>query len=132
MARKEFSYRGKSLEQIKNMDTKEFVELLPARQRRSLLRGFSEDQKILLLKIKKAKEGKYKKNIKTHCRDMIVIPEMLGILVHVHNGRTFVPVDLQPETIGFYLGELTMTRSKVAHSAPGIGATKSSSASSVK
>ena len=128
MARKEFSYRGKSLEQIKNMDTKEFVELLPARQRRSLLRGFSEDQKILLLKIKKAKEGKYKKNIKTHCRDMIVIPEMLGILVHVHNGKTFVPVDLQPETIG----ELTMTRSKVAHSAPGIGATKSSSASSVK
>ena len=132
MARKEFAYRGKTIEQLKAMDIKEFSELLPSRQRRSLLRGFSEDQKRLLLKIKKAKEGKFKKNIRTHCRDLIVIPEMVGILVYVHNGKTFVPVDLQPETIGFYLGELTMTRGRVAHSAPGIGATKSSSAASVK
>jgi small subunit ribosomal protein S19 len=132
MARKEFVYRGKTFEQIKGMDLKEFAEMLPARQRRSILRGFSEEQKRLLLKIKKAKEGKFKKNIRTHCRDMIVIPEMIGVLVYVHAGKTFVPIDLQPDTLGFYLGELTMTRNRVTHSAPGIGATKSSAAASVK
>lgn len=132
MGRKEFTYRGKTFEQLKTMDLKEFAELLPARTRRSILRGFSEDQKKLLLKIKKAKEGKFKKNIRTQCRDMIVIPEMVGVLVYVHAGKNFVPVDLIPETIGFYLGELTLTRARVTHSAPGIGATKSSSASSVK
>ncbi len=132
MARKEFSYRGKTFEELKAMDLKEFAELLPARTRRSILRGFSEDQKRLLLKIKKTKEGKYKKNIRTHCRDLVVIPEMVGVLVYVHAGKNFVPVELQPETLGFYLGELTLTRTRVTHSAPGIGATKSSSAASVK
>ncbi|MBS3162691.1 30S ribosomal protein S19 [Candidatus Woesearchaeota archaeon] len=132
MARKEYTYRGKSIEQLKAMDIKEFTELLPARQRRSLLRGFSEDQKILLLKIKKAKDGKFKKNIRTHCRDMIVIPEMIGVMIYIHNGKAFVPVDLLPDTLGFYLGELAMTRSRVAHSSPGIGASKSSAGSSKK
>jgi len=132
MAKKEYSYRGKSLDDLKKMDIKEFAKLLPARQRRSLTRGFSEMQKRLLLKIKKAKEGKYKKPIRTHCRDMIVIPEMVGILIHIHAGKSFIPIDLQADMIGCYLGELTLTRSKVAHSAPGIGATKSSSAASVK
>ena len=132
MARKEFSYRGKSLEQIKNMDTKEFVELLPARQRRSLLRGFSEDQKILLLKIKKAKEGKYKKNIKTHCRDQIILPKMIGLTLKVYNGKEFTPVIINGEMVGHYLGEFVLTRKKVAHSAAGIGATRSSKAISAR
>ena len=132
MARKEFTYRGKTVEQIKAMDIKEFAKLVPARQRRSLEHGFSEMQKRLLLKIKKAKEGKYKKQIKTHCRDMIIIPEMLGLLVHVHSGKVFVPVEILPDMLGHYLGEFTLNRTRVTHSAPGIGATKSSSAASVK
>jgi small subunit ribosomal protein S19 len=132
MAKKEYSYRGKSLEELRKMDIKEFAKLLPARQKRSLTRGLSEMQKRLLLKIKKAKEGKYKKPIRTHCRDMIVLPEMVGAMVHVHAGKSFIPVELLPEMIGCYLGEFTLTRTKVTHSAPGIGATKSSSAASVK
>lgn len=132
MAKKEYSYRGKSLEELKKMDLKDLAKLLPARQRRSLTRGFSEMQKRLLLKIKKTKEGKYKKPIKTHCRDMIVLPEMVGVNIHIHAGKSFVQIELLPDMIGSYLGELTLTRTKVAHSAPGIGATKSSSAASVK
>ncbi len=104
----------------------------PARQRRSLSRGLSEQQKKLLLKVKKAKEGSWKKPIKTHCRDMIVIPEMLGSTIHVYSGKKFMEVRIQPEMLGLYLGELSLTRGKVAHSAPGIGATKSSASASVK
>ncbi len=132
MARKEFTYRGKTIEQIKALDVKEFARIVPARQRRSLERGFTEMQKRLLIKIKKAKEGKYKKPIKTHCRDMVVIPEMLGLMIHVHAGKGFVQIEVLPDMLGHYLGEFTLTRNRVTHSAPGIGATKSSSAASVK
>lgn len=132
MAKKEFSYRGKTVEELKTMNTSEFIKLLPARQRRSLTRGFSEMQKRLLLKIKKAKEGKYKKPIKTHCRDMLIIPEMLGLNIHVYSGRAYLQIEIIPEMLGRYLGEMVLTRTRVAHSAPGIGATKSSSAASVK
>ncbi len=132
MAKKEFTYRGKSLDQLKSMDIKEFAMLLPARARRSLTRGFTEMQKKLMLKIKKTKEGKYKKPIRTHCRNIIILPEMVGLLIYVHTGKAFVPIEIFPDMIGSYLGEFRMTRNKVAHSAPGIGATKSSSAASVK
>ena len=132
MAKKEYTYRGKTLEQLKSMDVKDFAELLPARQRRSLERGFTEMEKRLLLKIKKARDGKYKKAIKTHCRDMIVIPEFIGMNIHVHAGKSYTQIEVIPEMLGHYLGEFTLTRTRVAHSAPGIGATKSSSAASVK
>lgn len=132
MVKKEFTYRGKGLAELKTMDHKTFANLLPARQRRSLLRGISNGQKQLLLKIKKTREGRYKKPIKTHCRDSIVIPEMLGMIIHVHGGKSFTPIEIQPEMLGHYLGEFAFTRGKVQHSAPGIGATKSSAAASVK
>ena len=127
-----FNYHGKTIEELKKLELKEFMQLLPTRQRRSFKRGFTEEQKKLLLKIDKAIKGEYKKPIKTHCRDMIILPKMINLTIHIHNGKKFVPVELQPETIGMYLGELVMTRQKVEHSAPGIGATKSSAAISVK
>lgn len=129
---KEFTYRGKNLEELQNLSLKEFVELLPTRQRRSILKGFTSAQKILLEKIEKARKGLYKKTIKTQVRDMIVLPNMVGLILHIHKGKEFVPVKILPEMIGLYLGELVLTRQKVAHSAPGIGATKSSTAISVK
>lgn len=128
----EFTYRGKKQDEIEKMSLKEFINLVPARQRRTLNRGFTDMQKKLLEKIRKAKQGVRKKPVKTHCRDMIVIPEMIGLTIHVHKGKEFVPIMITPDMIGHYLGELTLTRKKVEHSAPGIGATKSSAAISVK
>ena len=127
MAKKEFTYRGKTVEELKKMSIGEFINLVPARQRRSLKRGLNAQQKILLKEIKEKKE-----NIKTHCRDLIVLPEMLGVTIRVHNGKEFVIVNLQDDMIGHYLGEFAQTRKRVEHSAPGIGATKSSAALSVK
>lgn len=129
---KEVYYKGKTLDQIMKMSLSDFMNIVPSRARRTLRKGFTPAQKILLLKVKKGKEGKLKKPIKTHCRDMIIIPEMVGVSIHVHNGKEFVPVQITHEMLGRPLGEFLLTRKKVAHSAPGIGATKSSAAMSVK
>ncbi len=127
MAKKEFTYRGKTQEELKNISINEFKELLPARQRRSLKRGFTDQQKRLLKNIKSGGQ-----DIKTHCRDMIIVPEMIGTMVKVHSGKEFTAVRITEEMIGHYLGEFVITRKKVAHSAPGIGSTRSSSSLSVK
>lgn len=132
MAKKTFTFHGKTIEELKTLDGKDFLLLLPSRQRRSVARNFTPSQQKLLAKLKAAKEGKWKKAIKTHCRDMIVMPNFLGMVIHVYNGRKFVPIEIQPEMLGHYLGEFAPTRTHVSHSAPGIGATKSSAAASVK
>ena len=127
MAKKELKWRGKNLEEVKGMDLKDFAILLPARQRRSLKRGFTEAHKKLMKKIERGD-----KNIKTHCRNMIIIPQMLGQILLVYNGKEFKAVRVELEMLGRYLGEFVMTRGSVSHSAPGIGATRSSAAVSVK
>lgn len=124
---REFTYYGKKLEELKQLSLEELSKLMPARQRRSLMRGLSEQQKKLVAKMKIAK-----KPVKTHCRNMIILPEMVGKLIQVYNGKSFIPVQLTDEMIGHCLGEFVLTRQKVKHSAPGIGATKSSAAMSVK
>ena len=129
---KKFKYRGKTPEELENMGLTELAQLFRARARRSIKRGFSEQQKKLLQKVKLAKEGKRKKPIKTHCRDMIIIPAMFGLKINVHNGKEFVPVEITPERIGYTLGEFVQTRKEVKHKAPGIGATRSSKFISVK
>ncbi len=132
MVKKEFSYKGKTLNELQSMSISDFIQIAPARVRRSLKRGLSDQHKILLEKIRKSKSGKLKKPVKTHIRDMIIIPEMIGITILVHRGREFMPVKITEEMLGHYLGEFTYNRQRVQHSAPGIGATKSSAAVSVK
>lgn len=132
MAKKEFTYRGKTLEELKTLSIQDFAKLLPSRQRRSLIRGFNDAEKKLLAKIKKYKAGKTKKPVKTHCRDMVILPDMVGLTIHIHKGKEFAPVLIEPDMLGHVLGEFTMNRQRVAHSAPGIGATRSSASASVK
>jgi small subunit ribosomal protein S19 len=127
MAKKDFTYRGRTVEEMKNMSLNELMDLLPARMRRSLKRGFTEQQKILLKHVRAGKS-----NIETHCKDLIILPEMIGMTIKVHNGKEFLPVMIGEEMIGHYLGEFVITRKRVEHSAPGIGATRSSAALSVK
>lgn len=126
---KEFKYRGYTIEQLQSMSMDEFISLLPSRQRRSLLRGLSPEQKTLLTKIRQAKEAMRQGKrmlIKTHCRDMVILPEMVRLTIHVHNGKEFVPVEIKPEMIGHYLGEFAITNKPVKHGTPGIGASRSS------
>ena len=126
---KEFKYRGFTLEGLQTMSMDEFIHLLPSRQRRSLLRGLTQEQRILLENVRKVKEAIAQGEeaiVKTHVRDMIILPEMVGITVLVHNGKTFTPVEIKPAMIGHYLGEFAITNKPVRHGTPGIGSSRSS------
>jgi small subunit ribosomal protein S19 len=126
---KEFMYRGHGLDSLLGLSMDEFITLLPSRQRRSLLRGLTPEQRILLEKLREAKEVQKKGGevtIKTHVRDMIILPEMAGMKILVHNGKEFLPVEIKPEMIGHYLGEFAVTNRPVRHGTPGIGASRSS------
>ena len=128
----ELRYRGKNLAELQKLDLKDVVKLLPARQRRTLTRGVLDRNKPLLAKIKRAQAGQHKKPIKTHARDMIVLPDMVGMTFHIHAGNVYKMIMITEEMIGLFFGELVVTRHKVEHSAPGIGATKSSTAIATK
>jgi len=132
---KKFRYRGKTLEELLEMPMDELINLLPARQRRSLKRGLTEAQVKLLAKIRKARQlmaqGK-RVVIKTHVRDMIILPEMVGLTIAVYNGKEFIPVKITPEMIGHYLGEFSPTCKRVQHGEPGLKATRSSMFVSLK
>ncbi len=129
---KELTYKGKTKEDLDKMNMQDFAKLVPARNRRTILRGFTDAQKRLLKKISATRVGTFKKNIKTHCREMVILPEMIGLIIHVHNGKVFMPVAVVFEMLGHRLGEFVDTRSRIKHSAPGIGATRSSASQSVK
>lgn len=124
-----FKYRGFTLEDLKKMNMDQFIQLLPARARRSLRRGLPPRQKKLLERLRRAYRAKKRgKDLltRTHVRDMIIFPEMVGLKIGVYNGKVFEIVEIKPEMIGHYLGEFSLTRRRVQHGSPGIGATRSS------
>jgi small subunit ribosomal protein S19 len=129
LKKKEFSYRGKSLNELKQLDIREFAKLLKSNERRTIMRQYDKLQNFVLRCNKKSGKSKL---IKTHKRDLIIIPQLVGLRIHIYDGRTFVPLDVNGEMIGHRLGEFAPTRTRVKHGAAGIGATKSSSAQSVK
>ncbi|TET75081.1 MAG: 30S ribosomal protein S19, partial [Candidatus Heimdallarchaeota archaeon] len=64
--------------------------------------------------------------VRTHVRDMPILPEMVGATIAVYNGREFLEIEIQPQMIGHLLGEFSPSTKVVRHGAPGIGATRSS------
>lgn len=114
MALKIFKYRSKTLEELKEMSIPEFSELLPSRQRRCIKRGFSDEKKKLLAKIEK------KNNVKTHRRDMIVFPFMVGKTIQIHTGKGFQAVTITEEMIGHFFGEFALTRKRATHTNIGV------------
>ena len=125
---REFKYRGYTYESLQKISMDDFIRLLPARQRRSLQRGLTIEQRKLLEKIRSVKEsdGDKKEVIKSHTRDMVILPEMVGVTLLVHNGKEFARLEIRPEMIGHYLGEFAITNKPVRHGTPGIGASRSS------
>ena len=125
-----FKFRGYTLEELKQMSITEFAKLLTARERRSLLRGLTERQKKLLEEIKKNPD----KFHKTHERDMVILPQMVGAKIGVYvgggkkgeGGGKWASITITPEMIGHRLGEFAPTCKRVKHSAPGVGATRGS------
>jgi small subunit ribosomal protein S19 len=127
---REFKFKGYTPEQLQSMSIESVLPLLNARQRRSLDKRIgtymNDEKRKLREKIKLARDGKLKGNIRTHVRDMIILPDMIGLTIMVHNGKEFVQVAIRPEMIGHYLGEYAITNKRVQHGAPGVGASRSS------
>ena len=125
MAR-EFAYRGISQEELEKMSLEKIFQIFNSRQRRSLTRGITEGKRKVIEEIKAARAGKLKNPIKTHLRDLIILPYMVGVTVNVFSGKEFIPVLIKSEMIGHYLGEYVITNKRVSHGAPGVGASRSS------
>jgi small subunit ribosomal protein S19 len=130
--KKEFLWRGYTIEQLKemllyppedDMDAPCIATLMPSRAKRSLSRGLSPECQKFLDRVRSNDNGK---TVKTHCRGMYILPEMVGTRVGIHNGKDFVNVEIAPEMIGHALGEFAHTRKSVTHTGPGVGATRSS------
>ena len=123
---KEFNYKGKTNEELESISNDDLFTTLNSRQRRSLKRGLSDNKKKLIGEIKLAKEGKNKNPIKTHQRDIIILPYMVGTTINVFSGKEFTPITISIEMIGHYVGEYVITIKRVSDGAPGVGASRSS------
>ncbi|XP_075209783.1 ribosomal protein S15 [Lycorma delicatula] len=127
---RKFTFRGVDLDQLLDMPVEQLMELMHARARRRFSRGLKRKPMALVKKLRKAKKeappNEKPEVVKTHLRNMIIVPEMVGSIVGVYNGKTFNQVEVKPEMIGHYLGEFSVTYKPVKHGRPGIGATHSS------
>ncbi|MGI0063823.1 MAG: 30S ribosomal protein S19 [Nitrosopumilaceae archaeon] len=123
---KKFDYQGIDLTELEKMPMEKLFQLFPSRARRSLTRGITDSKRKLIEEIKLAKAGKLKNPVRTHLRDLIILPYMVGVQVNVFSGKEFVAVNILPEMISHYLGEYVITNKRVSHGAPGVGASRSS------
>jgi len=121
--KKEFTYRGYTMEELRAMPAQEILLLLPSRARRTYIRGLDREAAIF---VEHLRANGTETAVRTHSRDVPILPDFVGKKVAVHNGKVFVPVDIKPEMIGHFLGEFAVTRKEVKHSGPGVGATRSS------
>jgi small subunit ribosomal protein S19 len=122
-AKKEFTYRGKTVSELQAMPLAEVLPLLPSRTRRLYTRGVKAEELRFLQKVEEAKPGEV---VRTHYRHMGILPRFVGKIIAVHNGKEFQNVTVQPEMIGHRLGEFAITTKACIHTGVGVGATRSS------
>merc|ERR1712080_69213 len=126
---RKFTYRGVDLDQLLDMKNEQLTEMFNSRIRRKFNRGLKRKQMTFLKKLRTAKKAaapmEKPEVVKTHLRTMVILPEMVGSIVGVYNGKTMNQVEIKPEMIGHYLGEFSITYKPVKHGRPGIGATHS-------
>lgn len=127
--KKQKLYRGKKIEELKKLDTREFAKLIKSRPRRTLLRNFNVIENFVKRSQEKIEKNK---SVKTHNRSLVIVPALVGMTIGVYNGKEFVSVKIAEEMLGHRLGEFAPTRKSVKHGAAGVGATKSSASMSVK
>lgn len=123
LKKKEFKFRGKTIEELKVLDVREFAKYLSSRARRTVLRQFQDIEKFINRSKKKLSNGK---RIKVHNRSLVVVPEMVGMKIQIYNGREFIPIEVTGEMLGHRFGEFALTRARINHGKAGVGATKGS------
>ena len=96
-----------------------------------LSRGLQRKSLTLIAKLRKAKRdaaaaGEKPGPVRTHLRNTVVVPEMVGSVIGVYNGKAFNQIEVKPDMVGHYLGEFSISYRPVQHGKPGIGSTNSS------
>ena len=127
--KKQITFRGKTIDELKQLDVREFAKFLASRQRKYVLRHFDEIEDFVTRAKKKMAKSR---PIKTHLRDLAIVPGMVGMKLHIHNGRGFLPIEVTGEMLGHKFGEFAPTRAKTKHGKAGMGATKGSKAKAKK
>ena len=106
------------------------MELVHCRARRRFQRGLKRKPMGLIKKLRKAKKeaepGEKPATVKTHLRDMIIVPEMIGSVCGVYNGKVYNTIEIKPEMIGHYLAEFAISYKPVRHGRPGAGGSAAS------
>eukprot|EP01135_Chromosphaera_perkinsii_P004203 Nk52_evm22s271 gene=Nk52_evmTU22s271 len=127
---RKYSYRGVDLDKLLDLSNEKLMDLVHARARRRFSRGLKRKPMALIKRLRKAKKEALPNErppaVKTHLRNMIIVPEMIGSVVGVYNGKEFCGIEIKPEMTGHYLGEFAMSYKPTRHGRPGIGSTHSS------
>ena len=123
-------YRGVEIDKLLEMDLKQVIGMFKSGQRRRFKRGVHPKYDRLTKKIKQAVKvtphGEKPKAVKTHLRNAIIMPEMVGGIAEVYSGKYWNPVEIKADMIGQYLAEYSMSYKPVKHGKVGHGATRGS------
>merc|ERR1719249_101498 len=123
---RKYYYRGVEVEKLLDLPYGELLKLVTSRARRRFRRGLKMKPRAFMQRLRKAKKAvagnvmKKPKIIKTHLRNMFIIPEMVGSQIGVYNGKGYILVEVKPDMIGHYLGEYAITYKPVGHGRPGV------------
>jgi len=129
LTKKQFTFKGKTIDELKTLSVRQFAGLIKSRNRRTVLRNFQQVEDFVNRAREKISKGK---RVKTHKRDLIIVPELIGMKIQIYNGNKFVPVEVTGEMLGHKFGEFAPTRARIKHSKAGVGATKGSKHKSKK
>ena len=113
---KEKFFRGKNVEELKAVGTREFAKLIKSRPRRTLMRNYDVIEAFVKRMEDKVAKGKM---MKTHDRTIVIVPRMLDKTIGVYNGKEFLKVTITHEMLGHRLGEFSMTRKIAKHTSLG-------------
>ncbi|KAF0852354.1 40S small subunit ribosomal protein uS19 (rpS15) [Andalucia godoyi] len=124
---RKYSFRGVELDNLLDLNDEQFAQMLTCRHRRKFNRGVKLGVQTLLKKCRKSKKdlkiGEKPEPVKTHLRNVTIVPDMIGSVIGVYNGKGFVAVDVKADMLGYYLGEFALTYKPVGHGRAGAAAT---------
>lgn len=109
-------FRGRNVEELRSVDTREFAKLVKSRERRTILRNYDVIEAFVKKVEAQSARGKMPK---THDRAIVIVPRMIGKRIGVYNGKEFLKIDITHDMLGHRLGEFAMTRKIAKHTSLG-------------
>ncbi len=122
-------WKGVDEDNISGLSMEDFLKKATSRERRTITRALANKNKrykTLIEDVRETKKENPKKVIRTHVRAAVILPEWVGLTFGIHNGKEFKKIEITIKHVGKRLGDFAHTTGRVAHSGPGVGATRGS------